>query len=308
MVIPASSSTLERRDTMAFSSARVWHPSASVVMHTTRMASGMLEMRSTTQKESASSISTPITSKYTITATVKTSDQTTMVRSTSLVTFSRLSTSSTPATSVAVRPNNVSPPVAHAIASTSPRITVEPILATSPAFIVIGMDSPVSAAWSTWIGLPSHTMQSAGTAAPDPRQTRSPGTMVVASTTCAVPSRITCASGRSESFRALIASPALSSSTKPTSTLSSCRTNSTMASPMKSAAAGSTDASTISTPMANHKTRAIGCRNSNPSFTHMFVSFSGNLFNPNFASLFSTSSEVSPLSGVSNNASLATPR
>ena len=54
MVMPAISSMLLMRATMAFSAASSPQPMARVVTHTTRMAMGMLAISSTTQKESTS--------------------------------------------------------------------------------------------------------------------------------------------------------------------------------------------------------------------------------------------------------------
>mmetsp|Transcript_24320 Transcript_24320/g.79342 ORF Transcript_24320/g.79342 Transcript_24320/m.79342 type:complete len:258 (-) Transcript_24320:512-1285(-) len=61
MVMPASSSMDERRATIAFSCASSWQPSASVVVHTTRMAIGMEAMRMMTQKLSTSRTGSPST-------------------------------------------------------------------------------------------------------------------------------------------------------------------------------------------------------------------------------------------------------
>jgi len=63
MVMPASSSTEDRRATMAFSAASSWHPSASVVVHTTRSAMGMDATSSTTLNASTSQKSTPMVSR-----------------------------------------------------------------------------------------------------------------------------------------------------------------------------------------------------------------------------------------------------
>ena len=59
MVIPASSSTEERRATIAFSAASSWQPSARVVVHTTRSAMGIDATSSTTLNASTSQKSTP---------------------------------------------------------------------------------------------------------------------------------------------------------------------------------------------------------------------------------------------------------
>ena len=114
---------------------------------------------------------------------------------------------STEFSSSAVLPKKVRDPVNCTVPSTSPRTTVEPILATSPHPIVTGSDSPVSAASSTSIW-PSFTEQSAGTADPEASFTRSPGTTTAASMFCHDPSRYTVALGFSDCFSAATALPA----------------------------------------------------------------------------------------------------
>ncbi len=117
----------------------------------------------------------------------------------------------------AVRPRNVAPPVASTVASASPRTTVEPSLGVSPAVIFTGIDSPVSAAWSTSrrTGAPPPgpsaqlTRQSAGTLAPAASSTRSPGTSRVASRWFHAPSRFATARGLSDALSAATALPAL---------------------------------------------------------------------------------------------------
>lgn len=105
--------------------------------------------------------------------------------------------------------------MASMVASASPRTTVEPSLGVSPAFIFTGSDSPVSAAWSTSTrtvapGVSAAlTRQSAGTAAPAARSTRSPGTRRVASSVLHAPSRFATARGLSDAFSAATALPAL---------------------------------------------------------------------------------------------------
>lgn len=64
--------------------------------------------------------------------------------------------------------------------------------------------APVSAAWSTSIW-PAFTMQSAGTAAPEPRRTQSPGTTSAPSMLTNLPSRFTVASGLSDALSAATA-------------------------------------------------------------------------------------------------------
>ena len=122
--------------------------------------------------------------------------RTTMMRMRS---FSRLDDSVGPESSEAVRPKKVLAPVDSTVASVSPRTTVEPILTESPLYMVTGRDSPVSAAWSTST-CPALRMQSAGTAPPEPRRTRSPGTRRAASMVMKRPSRLTCATGLSEAW------------------------------------------------------------------------------------------------------------
>lgn len=94
------------------------------------------------------------------------------------------------------------------VASTSPRTAVEPILHESPLYMVTGRDSPVRADWST-SRRPSLSRQSAGIAEPAPSSTMSPGTSILASIFCQLPSRLTVAVGLREAFRAATASAAL---------------------------------------------------------------------------------------------------
>lgn len=94
------------------------------------------------------------------------------------------------------------------VASTSPRTAVEPILHESPLYMVTGRDSPVRADWST-SRRPSFRRQSAGIAEPAPSSTISPGTSILASMFCQLPSRLTVAVGLREALRAATASAAL---------------------------------------------------------------------------------------------------
>eukprot|EP00955_Chlamydomonas_euryale_P106396 365702-Chlamydomonas_euryale.AAC.26 len=109
---------------------------------------------------------------------------------------------------LAVLPKNVFLPVNSTVASTSPRTTMEPILALLPLCMVTGRDSPVSADWSTSI-VPWLIKQSAGTAEPEPSSTRSPGTREPASSVVHLPSRLAVAKGFNEALSAATASPAL---------------------------------------------------------------------------------------------------
>mmetsp|Transcript_591 Transcript_591/g.1901 ORF Transcript_591/g.1901 Transcript_591/m.1901 type:complete len:220 (+) Transcript_591:1991-2650(+) len=188
---------------------------------------GMDATRRTTLNASTSQKFTPIVTRYKNTIAQMIAPTATSRTMISRRTFSKCPSSSTPWTRSAVFPKNVCDPVAITVASISPRVTVLPIFASDPVDIVTGSDSPVSAAWSTWIGFPWRSVQSAGTAPPAPRQMTSPGTSVVASQLYVRPPRFTHASGFSESLSAAIASPAFISSKNPTNTFRSCRTRST---------------------------------------------------------------------------------
>ena len=85
---------------------------------------------------------------------------------------------------------------------------MEPISAAEPSVMVTGRDSPVSAAWSTWMGLPASSLQSAGTAWPAPNSTMSPGTTSPALMVMHSPLRFTVASGFNDFFSDAIALPA----------------------------------------------------------------------------------------------------
>ena len=136
-----------------------------------------------------------------------------------MMTFWKLPTSCVEPMRAAVLPKKVLMPVDATIPSTSPVTTVEPILQMSPSDISTGSDSPVSAAWSTWMIMPLQTRQSAGMLAPAPSATRSPGTSSAASVLRHTPSRFTEATGFNEALRAATASPARMSSQKPTKPL-----------------------------------------------------------------------------------------
>mmetsp|Transcript_4245 Transcript_4245/g.18031 ORF Transcript_4245/g.18031 Transcript_4245/m.18031 type:complete len:238 (+) Transcript_4245:2803-3516(+) len=222
-------------------------------------------------------------------------------------TFSKCPSSSTPCTKSAVLPKNVCEPVAETVASISPRVTVLPILASEPGNIVTGSDSPVSAAWSTWMGFPSLKMQSAGIAPPAPKHTISPGTKVVASMLYTLFPRFTVASGLSDSRSAAMESPALSSSRKPTRTFRSCSTTSTATSiqpSMESCRYASKD----SMAMAIQIIMGMGCTNSKNSFHQMLVSFSRSLLGPKRSRRAAASASLRPSSGVFRSSDLGTPR
>mmetsp|Transcript_11180 Transcript_11180/g.27218 ORF Transcript_11180/g.27218 Transcript_11180/m.27218 type:complete len:241 (+) Transcript_11180:1016-1738(+) len=221
-------------------------------------------------------------------------------------TFSKCPSSSTPCTKSAVLPKNVWLPVADTVASISPRVTVLPILASPPANMVTGRLSPVSAAWSTWMGLPARSTQSAGMAPPAPRHTMSPTTKLTASMEYTLPSRFTMASGLRLSRSAAMASPALSSSTKPTSTFSSCSITSTPTS-IQLSVESCRYASRDSIAMAIQIIMGIGCTNSKKSFHHRLCTFSRNLLGPNSSSRRSASCSVRPSSGVFISVSFSTP-
>mmetsp|Transcript_45464 Transcript_45464/g.126098 ORF Transcript_45464/g.126098 Transcript_45464/m.126098 type:complete len:278 (+) Transcript_45464:387-1220(+) len=136
-----------------------------------------------------------------------------------MITFWKLPTSWVAPMSAAVFPKKVLIPVVATMPSTSPVTTVDPILTTSPSPIETGSDSPVIAAWSTWMIMPLPTAQSAGTLAPALSATRSPGTSSAASILRHAPSRFTCASGLRDALSAATASPARMSSQKPTKPL-----------------------------------------------------------------------------------------
>ena len=107
---------------------------------------------------------------------------------------------------------------------------VAPIFAVSPANMVTGSDSPVSAAWSIsrhCIPAPS-SFESAGTMSPSLSFTRSPGTRLpVSNSVSHVPSRLTQHLGLILFLSAAMASPAFFSSMYDTQPLSSCSTSST---------------------------------------------------------------------------------
>mmetsp|Transcript_10185 Transcript_10185/g.35187 ORF Transcript_10185/g.35187 Transcript_10185/m.35187 type:complete len:355 (+) Transcript_10185:1443-2507(+) len=191
MFIDASSSMDVSLDTMAFSSASILHPSAMVDVQTTCMAIGMEAMRRTTAKAMACRTSSPLSRRYPSTIPVSTNETQSRPKVIWRMTFWKCPCSSTEAIMAAVLPKKVSPPVAVTIASISPLVTLLPILALSPHARVTGRDSPVRAAWSTWMGLPSQISQSAGTAAPAARVTLSPGTRRVASIFLCWPPRMT---------------------------------------------------------------------------------------------------------------------
>ena len=134
MSMPATSSMLERRVTMAFFSASLREPSAIVATLTTGIAIGIDATSSTTAKASATSTSSP-------SRTVSTSSEmkTSSIEMASSAPVMRMSTiwkwpcSLTDAIIDAVLPKKVCEPVAMTIASASPRVTLEPILGSSPA-------------------------------------------------------------------------------------------------------------------------------------------------------------------------------
>ena len=112
----------------------------------------------------------------------------------------------------AARPKNVRRPVKQTMASISPRLMIDPILSMSPVPIVTGNDSPVSADWSTSSGLPSFSLQSAGTMSPSLMLMRSPGTSIFAARIVNLLSRFVLQRGASDALSASMASPAERSS------------------------------------------------------------------------------------------------
>jgi len=217
--MPAISSTAARRVTMAPCAASCRDPRARVVVTTTSMATGMDATRTTTVNPTASLKAIPWPIRYPNDAAHMARDRPRRRKTMRLSRRCRLEApDSTDWIIVAVLPKKVSAPVNCTVASTSPRTTVEPILADEPRFIVAGRDSPVMADWSTSTTPPS-TTQSAGTADPDARSTRSPGTTSAASMFCHRPSRFTVASGFRLALRAATASPALTTSWYPIAAL-----------------------------------------------------------------------------------------
>mmetsp|Transcript_12500 Transcript_12500/g.34821 ORF Transcript_12500/g.34821 Transcript_12500/m.34821 type:complete len:276 (+) Transcript_12500:3011-3838(+) len=146
MFMEASSSMEVSLDTMAFSSASILHPRAIVEVHTTCMAIGMDAISRTTAKAMACRTSSPFSRRYPRTMPVSTKLTHSSPKVIWRMTFWKWPCSSTEAIIAAVLPKKVSPPVAVTMASISPLVTLEPILALSPLDRVTGRDSPVSAA------------------------------------------------------------------------------------------------------------------------------------------------------------------
>mmetsp|Transcript_24214 Transcript_24214/g.52064 ORF Transcript_24214/g.52064 Transcript_24214/m.52064 type:complete len:465 (-) Transcript_24214:326-1720(-) len=300
MFMEASSSMEVRRDTMAFSSASMRQPSAIVDVHTTCIAMGMEAMRSTTAKAMACRTSSPLRRRYPRTMPVRMKLTQRRPKVIWRMTFWKWPCSSTEAIMAAVLPKKVSPPVAVTMASISPRVTLEPILALSPQWRVTGSDSPVSAAWSTWIGLPSLISQSAGTAAPAASVMRSPGTSSVASMLRCWPFRTTWHSGLSAFFSAATALPAFQSSNHPTVLLRICSVSSTPKSGQS--------LMTASMAMAIQIMMAMGDTKASRSLSKGLSFFSASWLGPNLASLRSASSSDNPSGPVLKSMLLGTPQ
>mmetsp|Transcript_7778 Transcript_7778/g.12076 ORF Transcript_7778/g.12076 Transcript_7778/m.12076 type:complete len:423 (-) Transcript_7778:282-1550(-) len=229
--IPANSSMADKRATIAFFLASIPAPTAMVTVATTCMAMGMEAMRITTAVPIDSKsclvdvpLSTSRMHKIIITNTVARPMRKliTLKR-----TFWNLPCCLTSLIMPAARPKNVFAPVFTTTASISPRRTVEPILAVSPAFIVTGRDSPVKAAWSTSMVRSPISCASAGITDPICRVIRSPGTSSRALIIIFCPSRVTLAFGARDALSSAIALPALCSSKKATVPLANWRPNST---------------------------------------------------------------------------------
>ena len=107
----------------------------------------------------------------------------------------------------AVLPRNVLSPVRTTVASASPRTTAADISTSPPRSSGTGSDSPVSALWSTSTWPPLST-QSAGTVAPAPSFTRSPGTTSADGVSRHSPSRFANVLGCSDALSADTASSA----------------------------------------------------------------------------------------------------
>mmetsp|Transcript_33175 Transcript_33175/g.80583 ORF Transcript_33175/g.80583 Transcript_33175/m.80583 type:complete len:385 (+) Transcript_33175:1844-2998(+) len=218
--IPASSSIADSRATMAFFEARRDAPTAIVTVATTCMAIGIEAMRRTTavpMLSRTSSVSVPLSTKSTMRMMTTRTEARAMRKVITLKrTFWNRPCWTTLPIIPAARPKKVFSPVFTTMASISPRLTVEPIFATSPFRMVTGRDSPVRAAWSTWSSRGPSSLQSAGTTPPIWSTTRSPGTSSLALTMRNSPLRFTFAFGASEAFRAAMAFPALCSSKKAT--------------------------------------------------------------------------------------------
>mmetsp|Transcript_59513 Transcript_59513/g.143669 ORF Transcript_59513/g.143669 Transcript_59513/m.143669 type:complete len:212 (+) Transcript_59513:849-1484(+) len=210
--MPASSSMADRRATITLRAARRREPTAIVDVHTTCMAIGIEATSSTTTVASASRAPSSRTIRVTKMMEHSTSDKMSSTDVTRNRTCWKRPVASTSSIRPAALPKNVLRPVAHTTALHSPRFTAEPILALPPGGSDTGRDSPVSAAWSTWIGSSEKRMQSAGTMSPMTSSMRSPGTSRRLLMLRHVPLRITRHSGASDCFSAAMALPAFFSS------------------------------------------------------------------------------------------------
>mmetsp|Transcript_46306 Transcript_46306/g.124423 ORF Transcript_46306/g.124423 Transcript_46306/m.124423 type:complete len:271 (-) Transcript_46306:232-1044(-) len=253
MSMPAISSMAARRETMAFFLASSWEPKAMVEVQTTCMAMGMDATSSTTQMDR---VSRKVLPSMSMTAMMKATRRKETPRRKSVMDqmiFWKWPSSSTELIIAAVLPKKVSLPVATTQASISPATTLDPILAVSPLRMVTGRDSPVMADWSTEIGFPSRTMQSAGTLQPRASFTMSLGTSWRAAIVSHRPSRFTLHLGAREFFRAAMASPALDSSYQPTVPLMTCNVSSTSMSAVSPWMASTPTASQIMMGMGPQK-------------------------------------------------------
>mmetsp|Transcript_17426 Transcript_17426/g.57053 ORF Transcript_17426/g.57053 Transcript_17426/m.57053 type:complete len:210 (+) Transcript_17426:1775-2404(+) len=145
--IPARSSTAPRRVTMMPSLANLLAPSASVVEHTTCIATGVEATNNMTQKLRAPRSSSPRMRRNTRQTTTIAPDSAVRLPVRAVRMRSKRPSSPPyrgPAESAAVRPKKVSFPVAITTASASPLSTVVPIFATPPSSNTIGNDSPVN--------------------------------------------------------------------------------------------------------------------------------------------------------------------
>mmetsp|Transcript_5827 Transcript_5827/g.14783 ORF Transcript_5827/g.14783 Transcript_5827/m.14783 type:complete len:310 (+) Transcript_5827:226-1155(+) len=302
--MPASSSMDERRVTIALCAASVRPPSARVEVQTTWLAMGTTATSSTTA--CVITVSTPLARE------ARTPQMTAMqgrpTRQMAKRIWSRilsmLLASSTELRSDAVFPKKVLPPVATTMASISPVATVEPILAMSPSRIFTGRDSPVRAAWSTPISLPWSSRQSAGTAPPSARTTRSPGTNSRPGMRSHRPLRFTLACGARLFFSASTASPALISSCHPTNPFMNWRSSSTPKStrcsvgpsaPRRPSAALMRPTAS-STKMPTQMRHAMGPVNASKRSISLLFRFSGSWLYPHSSRSCKTWSVVSPAS------------
>mmetsp|Transcript_10250 Transcript_10250/g.29257 ORF Transcript_10250/g.29257 Transcript_10250/m.29257 type:complete len:247 (+) Transcript_10250:1716-2456(+) len=227
MFMPASCSMDASWATMALRSAMALLPTAMVVVDTTGRAMGIDAITSTTAKPRAWRNVSPLTRRTMRQMPTTTSATETMVFMIVKSTFWKWGTSLTLWIMAAVLPKYVFAPVSATMASHSPWITWDPILAFCPCSNVTGRDSPVKAAWSMSTGGPGQSRQSAGTAAPAVKATRSPGTSSPAWQRLQRPFRFTTASGLRLALRAAMALPARFASLKARQPFTTCKMKST---------------------------------------------------------------------------------